>query len=148
MRIPTRYKKTKLSKELSYPIGAELLSEHLSDVPQFSELSICFSDIVSAWKSKFQRILVQGADYEILRLSLWDPFMIYIYPVKRELKRAATEALVSVGLPKLRESMITCYPPNPLRLVHAYIVFSPATLSVHFGERMNGKDYGRRHSGV
>jgi len=54
MLIPTLYK-TRLPREFSYPIGAEALSEQLAGVPQFSEFRICFSDVVSAWKSKFSR---------------------------------------------------------------------------------------------
>src|SRR5258708_5461772 len=103
--IPTTYK-TRLPREFSYPIGAEALSKHLAGVPQFSEFRICFSDVVSAWKSKFQQIIAEGADYEIVRARLWSPFEIFVYPVQRILKHAAQEALVSGGLPKLRDWML------------------------------------------
>ena len=67
MLIPTLYK-TRLPREFSYPIGAEALSEHLASVPQFSEFRICFSDVVSAWKSKFQQMIAEGADSRTIGL--------------------------------------------------------------------------------
>jgi hypothetical protein len=139
MLVPTLYKK-RLSKQLSYPIGAELLSEHLTGVPQFSAFTICFSDVVSAWKSKFQRILAEGADYEIVAARLWEPYMIYVYPVRRQLKHAAQQALLSHGLPALRDSMLKHHPASPLRDVYARIMFSPPTQTVYFRERVNGKE--------
>ena len=134
MLIPTRYK-TRLPRELTYPIGAEALSEQLDGVPQFSEFRLCFSDLVSAWKSKFQRIIAEGADYEIVAAHLWSPFDIYVYPVKRELKHLAKEALFSHGLPKMREWLLRQSSPSPLKLASGSIIFSPSTKTVHFEER-------------
>src|SRR4051794_38228251 len=105
MVIPTLYK-TRLPRNLSYPIGAEALSEHLAGVPHLSEYQLCFSDLVSAWKSEFQRILATGADYEIVRVRFWSPFEISVYPVQRILRHAAHDALLSHGLPQLRDWML------------------------------------------
>lgn len=134
MLIPTLYK-TRLSREFSYPIGAELLSEQLADVPQFSEFRICFSDAVGAWKSKFQRMIADGTDYEIVAARLWSPFEISVYPVQRELKHAAQKALVAHGLPKLRDWMLQHRSPSSLRFASGAILFSPPTKIVHFEER-------------
>jgi hypothetical protein len=132
--IPTLYK-TRLSREFSYPVGAELLSEQLEGVPNFAEFHICFSDVVSAWKSKFQQILATGADYEVIRARLWTPFEIFIYPVRRPLKHAVQEALLSTGLPKMREWILSQPTPSSLKFASGLILFSPPTLSVRFEER-------------
>jgi hypothetical protein len=91
MLIPTLYK-VKLSKQLSYPIGAELLSEHLAD------------------------------------------------PVQRQLKHIVQQALVSQGLPAVRDSVIKHHPANQLRDVEARILFSPSTQTVYFREWVNEKE--------
>src|SRR5258708_27649601 len=137
MLIPTLYK-TRLSKQFSYPIGAELLSEHLAGVPQFAEFTLRFSDFVSGWKSKFQRILAEGSDYEIIAAQLWEPFQINVYPVQRHLKRAAQQVLLASGLPMLRESMARHHPASPLRYVYCHIMFSPPTQTVYLRERVAG----------
>src|SRR5262245_33876675 len=133
MLIPTLYK-TRLSREFSYPVGAELLSEQLAGVPHFSEFRIRFSDVVTAWKSKFQQMIAEGADYEIVRVHLWSPFDIFVYPVKRELKHAAHEALVSHGLPQLRDWMLRQSSRTTMTFATCGIVFSPATQTVHVQE--------------
>jgi hypothetical protein len=131
--IPTLYK-TRLPRYLSFPIGAEALSEQLADAPRISEFRICFSDVVSAWKSKFQQILAEGADYEIVRLRFWSPFEIYVYPVQRVLKHAAHEALVSRGLPQLRDWMVRQSSRTTMTFASCGIIFSPRTQMMHIQE--------------
>lgn len=131
--IPTRYK-VRLSREFSYPIGAEALSEQLAGVPHFSEFQICFSDVVSAWKSKFQQMLAEGADYEIVRARFWSPFEISVYPVQRALKHAAQEALVWHGLPRLRDWMVRQGSRTTMTCAACDIVFSPPTQTVRIQE--------------
>ncbi len=133
MLIPTRYK-TRLSRDLSFPIGAEALSEHLTGAPHFEEFQISFSDVVSAWKSKFRRMLAEGADYEIVRVRFWSPFEISVYPVQRTLKHAACEALVSHGLAQLRDWMLRQGSRKTMTFASCGIVFSPLTKSVHIQE--------------
>jgi len=131
--IPTLYK-TRLPPELSYPIGAKVLSEHLANVPHFSEFRICFSDVVSAWKSSFQQMLPEGADYEIDTARLWSPFEIFVYPVQGGLKHAAHEALVSHGLPKLRDWIVQRSSRAATTFASCSIIFSPRTRTVHVKE--------------
>jgi hypothetical protein len=136
MLIPTLYR-TRLSREFSYPVGAEVLSEHLAGVPRISDFHICFSDVVSAWKSKFQKMLADGVDYEIVTARLWSPFEIFVYPVQRRLKHPAHEALVANGLPKMREWMLRQGSASSLKFASGSIVFSPPALTVRFEERNN-----------
>lgn len=131
--IPTLYK-TRLPRNLSYPIGAEALSNGLAGVPQLSQFQISFSDIVSAWKSKFQRILAEGADYEIVTVRFWSPFEILVYPVQRTLKHAAHEALLLHGLPPLREWMLRQSSRRTMTFASCSIIFSPPTETVRVQE--------------
>jgi hypothetical protein len=133
MLIPTRYK-VRLSREFSYPIGAEALSEQLAGVPHFDEFQISFSDVVGAWKSKFQQMLAEGADYKIVRVRFWSPFEISVYPVQRALKHAAQEALVSHGLPQLRDWMVRQSSRTTMTFASCGIVFSPPSQMVHIQE--------------
>ena len=133
MLIPTRYK-ARLSREFSYPIGAEALSQQLAGVPCFDEFQISFSDVVSAWKSKFQRMVAEGADYEIVRVRFWSPFEISVYPVQRTLKHGAKEALVSHGLPQLRDWMERQGSRTTMTFASCGIIFSPPTQTVHIQE--------------
>ncbi len=134
MLNPTLYK-ARLPRDLSYPIGAEALSEHLADVPQVSEFRICFSDVVSAWKSKFQQMIAERADYEIITARLWAPFEIFVYPIQRSLKQAAHEVLVSHGMPQLRDWMPRQSSRTALTFASCSIIFSLPTQTVHIQER-------------
>jgi hypothetical protein len=130
MLIPTLYK-VRLPREFSYPIGAQALSEQLADVPHFADFRICFSDLVSAWKSKFQRIIAERSDYEIVRVRLWAPFEISVYPVQRILKHTAHELVLSQGLPKLRAWIVQRGNQTSMTFASCSIIFSPSTGTVH-----------------
>ena len=137
--IPTQYK-IRLSREFSYPVGAEILSESLAGVPQFSDLSIRFSDRPTAWASKFQRTIAEEADYKIITAGGLPP-ELFVYPVLRRLKHAAHEALLARGLPLLREWLINHHPPDPLKFTSCEIVFSPSALDVYLRDLIAGREY-------
>jgi hypothetical protein len=83
------------------------------------------------WKSRFQRMIAERADYAIVTANLFEPFCIRVYPVERRLKRAANEALLSTGLPALRDAMLRHHPVNSLRRVQCEIMFAPRSQSVY-----------------
>jgi hypothetical protein len=139
MLIPTLYR-AKLSKEFSYPVGAELLSESLLGVPHFGDFKLCFSDVVTAWKVKFQLMIAEGLDYVIIKARLWEPWEIYVYPVQRQLKYAARGSLIAIGLPMLRNWMFRHEPHSPLREPLCRVMFSPGTKAVYLRERVAGKE--------
>jgi len=91
MPFPTRLK-CKISSKLSYPLGAELISSELSDVPQAQGLEISFF-------SKYERMETRGEPYEILSVSYhpWETYdsgwRIEVRPVPRELKHLVKVAL-------------------------------------------------------
>jgi hypothetical protein len=101
MPFPTR-RKSKISSKLSYPVGAELISSELSDVPQAQGLEISFC-------SKYERMETRGEPYEILSVSYhpWETYdsgwRIEIRPVPRELKYLTKGALTTEFFPRIRQ---------------------------------------------
>ena len=122
--IPTR-SKSKLSKLLSYPIGAEVISEALADAPFVSEIALSFHDKAMWPLSEFQRHLREGLPYQILSMEFtpvikpgysapakliergWfdAKWSVTVYPVLRELRQVAGQLLREQGLPIVWEWM-------------------------------------------
>jgi len=100
MPFPTRLK-CKISGRLSYPVGAELISAELADVPQAASLEIGFF-------SKYERMETRGQPYEILTVSYtsWGiqdyGWRIEARPVPRELKHSVKEVLTTEFFPRIR----------------------------------------------
>src|SRR5450755_4019715 len=62
--IPTRRKKSKVPKTHTYPLGAKMISEALTGVPQFEELTIIFHFLNPMLR--FQKTSTQ---YQVLEVS-------------------------------------------------------------------------------
>ena len=118
--IPTKYK-SKLAHTLSYPIGAEVVSASLKGVPQESALTIGFYDKPVIFASDFAKLRESNSPYPIFSVSYrhiqpglsasnqflaegWyeETWELSVYPVPRQLKSLARNALVSEGLPQVR----------------------------------------------
>ena len=101
MPFPTRLK-SKISSKLAYPVGAELISSELSDVPQAQGLEISFF-------SKYERMERRGEPYEIFSVSYhpWETYesgwRIEVRPVPRGLKHLVKEALTAEFFPPIRK---------------------------------------------
>jgi hypothetical protein len=143
--IPTRFK-SKLPKTLSYPLGAEAISEALAGAPFAEELSLAFSGRAVWPATEFQRLVREGLPYRILAAEYMPPlkpgrsapntivesgwyrghWSITVYPVLRELRHAAGQLLREQGLPVvvewLRSSRRTGWDTRQHRLE---LVFSP-----------------------
>ena len=133
MLIPTGYKR-RLSQGFSYPVGAELLSEHLAGLPQFADLRVCFSESPTWQASKFQRTLADGVPYEVVTASADPSASIYVYPVQSHLRHPARQALVSHGLPALRAWLSEHFPVDPLRGASCAVMFDPPVATVFLRE--------------
>jgi hypothetical protein len=116
--IPTR-SKAKLPKTLSYPLGAEAISEALAGAPHADELSLSFYDRAVWPATEFNRFIREGLPYRILSAAYMPPlkpghsapntlvesgwyqghWSITVYPVLRELRHAAGQLLRELGLP-------------------------------------------------
>jgi hypothetical protein len=100
MLFPTKLK-VKISSRLSYPVGAELISSELAQVPQAQILEIRFH-------GKYERMETRGKPYSILMVSYagaqsYQPgWSIEVRPVPRALKHAVKEALISEFFPRIR----------------------------------------------
>lgn len=115
--IPTSYK-AKLPRFLSYPIGAEALTEGLKGAPRLESLSLWFSGKPVWPDSLFQRALAEKHPYMIL-VARYEPahkpgyggansmvksgwydekWELNVYPVVRELRHLANRLLREQGL--------------------------------------------------
>ncbi len=116
--IPT-ISKTRISRHLSYPIGAEPLSESLALVPQFGELRVLF------YSSKYHTPL-RSKEYEFLRveylngaksqeqwpiMNLWGRplqgrWEIAVQPVPRVLRHRIKQYILDSALPQMRNWLV------------------------------------------
>jgi hypothetical protein len=114
--------KPKLPSFLSFPIGADGLSASLKAVPQFSSLELVFSADPILSTTKFRRLIEADKPHVVLRARFerWDrnpsigneswvqeylhgKWSLWVYPVRRQRKAQAREALVGEGLPRIAE---------------------------------------------
>jgi hypothetical protein len=121
MLIPKTFK-AKLSQTMTYPIGAEVVSEALVGVPQFEKLMISFTPPNFGSASIFQDARKQNQSYKIFEVSMHhhlknltspkrfieegfynENWEIHIYAVPRELKAIAKQLLLNEALPKAKE---------------------------------------------
>jgi hypothetical protein len=128
--ITTRYK-SKLPHTLSYPVGAEAVSESLKGVPQEPALSIGFYARPTIFASEFREMRDSNSPYPIFNaafrhiqpgLSASNQFIaegwyeetweLSVYPVPRDLKSMARQALLSEGLPRIRKWLTAERPPS------------------------------------
>lgn len=120
--IPTTYK-AKLPKHLSYPVGAEALTEGLAGAPHIEALSVSFWGTPVWPGSRFQKALAENQPYMVLAARHeptrkpgyggaqdlvdggWyeEKWELTVYPVVRELRHLASQALKEQGLPLIAE---------------------------------------------
>jgi hypothetical protein len=120
--IPTRYK-ARLPRHLSYPIGAEALTEGLADAPHAESFSVYFGGNPVWPDSRFQQALAQHQPYKVL-VAEYRPsrkagyggaqflvesgwydaqWQLTVYPVVRELRHLANRLIRERGLPLVAE---------------------------------------------
>jgi hypothetical protein len=120
--IPTRFK-AKLPKGLSYPLGAEAISQTLAGAPHADELHLSFYGQAVWPAAEFNRLLREGLPYRILSAEYTPPLMprriapkrlvevgrdqgswyLTVYPLLCELRPAANHLLREQGLPAVTE---------------------------------------------
>lgn len=128
--IPTRYK-SKLPHTLSYPVGAEAVSEALRGVPQETALTIGFYDRPTLFASEFRKMRDSNSPYPIFDAAFrhiqpglsasrqfiaegWyeETWELSVYPVPRALKSVARQALLTEGLPGIMRWLSTDRQPS------------------------------------
>jgi hypothetical protein len=114
MVFPTSHK-AKISKSMSYPIGAEALSAALEGVPQSALISLWFghaSTSIALRAGHASRYKILSAFYSHhlpnqfsanrLRESFYGPkWHLYVYEVPRQHRHAVRSLLDSEGLPRV-----------------------------------------------
>lgn len=120
--IPTR-SKSKLPKTLSYPLGAQAISEARAEAPHAADFTLSFSDTPVWPASEFQRRLREGTAYLVF-VAAFEPvhktgylgakaliergryeahWTLKVNPVRRELRHAVAELLRAQGVPAVVE---------------------------------------------
>jgi hypothetical protein len=105
--IPTEFKQ-RLPKHLSYPIGAEALSEALVDAPNLEAITLFFG--TSSWPvSSTKRAITDGMPHNILVAEFWpanyrgsnENWFLHVCAVPRDLRHLVNRLLREQGLPHL-----------------------------------------------
>jgi hypothetical protein len=107
--IRTTYK-SKLPRGFSYPLTAKDIDESLSDLPDYCDLTLLFSDNPVWRDSEFRQIVAASQPYKILSIdyspnpSNFDPNMwkICVYPVESHLRQQVRSLLFSIGFATIR----------------------------------------------
>jgi hypothetical protein len=144
--IPTRFR-SKLPRHLSYPVGAEAISEALAGAPHFDSLSVAFNDGAVWPASGFRRLLAEKLPYVIIKAafspargpgltgaafmiekgSYDEQWELHVYPILSEFRSVANRLLREQGLPAianwLRSSDHAGWRTVPRRVE---LVFGPA----------------------
>lgn len=103
--------RNRISRQLAFPVGYELLREHLGLSLLRVELRFRFRDRPTLWASDFAQMLRELRPYKVLSVefrgeavSSWGPGWTFtVYPVLREFKRDAREALTAGVFPRVRD---------------------------------------------
>jgi hypothetical protein len=108
-----RIARSRISKNLGFPVGYELLRQHLATAMPLSEIRFSFCSHPTVFASEFTRMLANQQPHCILRVerrhAVQSPTVqpahwhFTVYPVPREQKSAARSALIATAFPKLRD---------------------------------------------
>ena len=95
--VATGERKPKLSREFSWLIGVEALSQRFSHVPQYNNLSVWFSDRPMQYDFRIDQIVRQQLPYQVFTVwysTIGDPHWFFmVYPVDRTKRKDIREML-------------------------------------------------------
>jgi hypothetical protein len=153
--IPTRFR-SKLPKNLTYPIGAEAITAGLAGAPHLDAVQLKFYERPIEPASRFRQALKEQLPYPIV-VAEYHPartpglsaagFMIEagwynerweltVYPVLREFRHVAIRLLLEWGFPALSRWMREAEPGSRgITTQRADLVFNPAEGSLTISER-------------
>jgi hypothetical protein len=125
----------RISNELAFPVGYELLREHFGTSPHWSEARFYFSDHPTTFASEFARILRAGVPYCILRVERRSEthvpshqpahWLFTSHPVPRHLKSIARAALVAESFATLQH-FISSAPTHANYYNRRDVIFHPS----------------------
>jgi len=103
----------------SYPVGSQIVSEHLADIPQADDIELRFSNDPADHRHGLVEVLTSRRSYPLLRARyyVWtysstavsrrnpiEPsWSLYVYPVLREIRATVSELLKDEALPALKQ---------------------------------------------
>jgi hypothetical protein len=138
--IPTRHE-SKIPKTLSYPLGAEAISEALSTALHVEDFSLSFRNSPIWPASEFHRLLRESLPYKLmvvehhpaLKLNYAhqgvynEEWNLRVNPVQRQLRQQAGELLKKQGFPAIIEWLRLSHQPGwGTRQHRLALVFNPA----------------------
>lgn len=133
--------KDRLPQALAYPLGTEVISQALADIPQFDTLKLSFWNRATIFQSQQNKLWSQGA-YPVMKASFRhheqgyrasnalaaqggydDEWLVSVYAVSCEEKPRLRAALRQVALPRLRQWFLAPRTPVWLQRSHSLFVF-------------------------
>jgi hypothetical protein len=99
----------KLSREMAFPLGYELLERAFCDLPQWPRCEFWFQARPTYWASDFARTLAALEPYPIVCVRHRPSpsgFSFEIYPVTRSLKSIARQSFFTSALEAFRQFLI------------------------------------------
>src|SRR5947208_14716461 len=96
MRFIRTYRKEKLPRGYSYPLGAEAISTALEGVPQFDSIDLWFRWRDEFWASRWRRRVLNHGVVSLLDMSWYEYFgrwHLTVYSVPSEYAQPAREHL-------------------------------------------------------
>jgi hypothetical protein len=109
--LPTEHRiiREKISRELAFPLGYEVLQSAFGDFPQWPRCEFWFQALPTYWASDFAHTLAASEPYPIVCVrhrSSPSGFSIYVYPVARALKSIARESFLTSAFDAFRQFII------------------------------------------
>ena len=140
--------KAKIPQTHSYPVGAEVLTESLSSVPQLEQLTLNFYGLWAKERSNLQPVLrvnhinIRESQYSSKNLAAQgfyqDTWEIVAYPVLREQKAEIRRLLITEGLSKVKAWLSAPRSPTWLEGRKTLsIIFDEVSQSLHYKEDGN-----------
>ena len=99
----------RISHEMAFPLGYELLEQAFGDLPQWPNCDFRFQARPTYWASDFAHTLKAAEPYPIAELRHRYPepgFTVAVFPVARALKSVARESFFSSALDAFRQFIL------------------------------------------
>jgi hypothetical protein len=109
MRVIPTSRKERLPKGFTYPLGAQVISAALDDVPQLEKASLWFQWRDDYWASEWREKLAARGEIRLLEVGfspLSGERVLYVYSVPSEYSVIAREHLIA-ELPRVREALLS-----------------------------------------
>ena len=131
---PPHIVRSRIGRELAFPVGYELLRDHFGELPQWESARFYFAAHPTTFASEFAAILRAREPYRILRIEHRTATHVHfhidahwhfsVFPVRRELKSVARAALCGGSFEQLRD-FVRCAPQQWNQYNRADAIFDP-----------------------